>query len=78
MFVSTIKELGYEKYYDHIPYIHNVITPKSPPKICFPHEERIKAMFLQIQIPFRKHCPKEPKNFLSCLVSSSVSLLLNE
>jgi hypothetical protein len=31
MFVSTIKELGYEKYYDHIPYIHNVITSKMLP-----------------------------------------------
>jgi protein-arginine kinase activator protein McsA len=61
---DILKELGYQKYYDHIPYIHNVITSKTPPKIFFRHEEKIKAMFLQIQIPFHKYCPKERKNFL--------------
>lgn len=62
---EILKKLRYNKYYEHINYIINRIngqpTPHFPPEV----EEKLRAMFKQIQPAFLKHCPKERKNFLS-------------
>jgi len=38
-----------------------VPAPKLPPEL----ENRLKAMFVEIQKPFDRHCPPDRKNFLS-------------
>ena len=59
------KKLKINKFYEHIPYIinriNNLPTPHFPPEL----EEKLRAMFKEIQGPFLKHCPKNRKNFLS-------------
>ena len=62
---DILKKLGYNKYYEHIPNILNVLTGKVPPTINPNTEEILRSMFKEIQPAFSKHCPKERKNFLS-------------
>ena len=62
---DILKKLGYNKYYEHIPNILNVLTGKIPPTINSNTEELLRSMFKEIQPAFSKHCPKERKNFLS-------------
>ena len=62
---DILKKLGYNKYYEHIPNILNVLTGKMPPTIDSNTEELLRSMFKEIQPAFSKHCPKERKNFLS-------------
>tara|TARA_Y100000389_G_C17429918_1_gene501926 strand:+ start:756 stop:1820 length:1065 start_codon:yes stop_codon:yes gene_type:complete len=62
---DILKKLGYNKYYEHIPNILNVLTGKMPPTINPNTEEILRSMFKEIQPAFSKHCPKERKNFLS-------------
>ena len=61
---KILKNLGYNKYYEHIPHILTKIG-KSPPKLTREIEEELRYMFKQIQEPFSIHCPKNRKNFLS-------------
>ena len=62
---DILKKLGYNKYYEHIPNILNILTGQSPPTIDSNTEELLRSMFKEIQPVFSKHCPKERKNFLS-------------
>lgn len=62
---EILKKLGYNKYYENIPYIINVITGINTPKLNRKEEEILRSLFKEIQIPFMKHCPKTRKNFLS-------------
>ena len=62
---SYLKKLGLTKYYEHIPHIMTKITGVPPPIIPREQEEILRNMFMQIQIPFNRHCPKKRKNFLS-------------
>lgn len=41
--------------------LNGVPAPKLPPAL----ENRLKAMFAEIQEPFERHCPPNRKNFLS-------------
>tara|TARA_Y100000768_G_scaffold388267_1_gene383164 strand:- start:36651 stop:37721 length:1071 start_codon:yes stop_codon:yes gene_type:complete len=61
---KILKNLGYNKYYEHIPHILTKIGKKAP-KISKKNEEKLRAMFKQIQEPFNIYCPKDRKNFLS-------------
>ena len=62
---DILKKLGYNKYYEHIPHIINVITGKSTPYLTRKNEEQLRIMFKDIQTPFQNNCPDGRKNFLS-------------
>jgi ribosomal protein S27E len=62
---GLLKKLKYNKYYEHTPYITNMLYGIKPPKMPQSLEERLRMMFTQIQKPFDDNCPKDRKNFLS-------------
>jgi hypothetical protein len=62
---GLLKKLRQNKYYEHIPYITNILTGVRPPEMPPTLEERLRLMFNEIQEPFDQVCPKDRKNFLS-------------
>ena len=62
---DALKTLKFNKYYEHIPHIINVITGKSTPYLTRKNEEQLRIMFKDIQTPFQNNCPDGRKNFLS-------------
>jgi len=62
---EILKSTNNNKYYEHIPLIINVITGKKAPLLIQSHEEKLRNMFKEIQLPFMKYCPDNRKNFLS-------------
>jgi len=59
------KELSQRKYYDQTMQVWCRLTGNEPVRLDPICEEKIRLMFIQIQKPFKKHCPPERKNFLS-------------
>ena len=56
-------QLGYNKYYEHIPFIKDKLGIKPP--IMSPElEEKLCSLFMDIQRPYAKHCPDYRVNFL--------------
>ena len=62
---EILKKLKYNKYYENIPSIINVITNRQAPIITREYEEKLRSMFKEIQLPFMNNCPENRKNFLS-------------
>jgi hypothetical protein len=62
---DILKKLGYNKLYEHIPFIINKITGIMPPKIDRETEEKFIEMFTIIQDPWELFKPPNRKNFLS-------------
>jgi hypothetical protein len=62
---DILKKLGYNKYYEHISHIINIITGKKSPTLDRHNEECLRSMFKEIQQPFQNNCPEDRKNFLS-------------
>ena len=62
---NILKRLNYNKYYEHIPHLINVLTGKDPPTLSRKSEELLRSLFKEIQVPFMNNCPKNRKNFLS-------------
>jgi hypothetical protein len=62
---GLLKKLRLNKYYEHVPYISNILNGMQPPKMSQVLEERLRLMFKEIQEPFDKNCPQDRKNFLS-------------
>ena len=62
---TLLKKLKLNKYYEHVPYITNIISGIKPPSMPQELEERLRIMFKDIQKPFDDNCPPERKNFLS-------------
>jgi hypothetical protein len=62
---SLLKKLRLNKYYEHVPYITNILNGIKPPNMPQELEECLRMMFKDIQKPFDTHCPAERKNFLS-------------
>lgn len=60
-----LKKLGFNKYYEHTRQITNILNGKPPPKISNELYEKLINMFIDIQEPFEKACPKNRKNFFS-------------
>ena len=61
---EILKKLGYNKYYEHIPFIKDKLGIKPP--IMTPElEETLCNLFLDIQTPYSKHMPKDRVNFLN-------------
>jgi ribosomal protein S27AE len=62
---TLLKKLRLNKYYEHVPYIANILNGMQPPKMSQALEDRLRMMFRDIQEPFNDHCPESRKNFLS-------------
>lgn len=62
---TLLKKLKLNKYYEHVPYITNILNGIKAPNMPQELEERLRIMFKDIQKPFDKHCPQGRKNFLS-------------
>jgi len=62
---ESLKKLGYNKYYEHVPYITTLLHGTKPPVMSPELEEKLRNMFQAIQAPFDKVCPNERINFLS-------------
>lgn len=62
---ESLKKLGYNKYYEHVPYITTLLHGTKPPVMSPELEEKLRNMFQAIQAPFDKFCPNERINFLS-------------
>ena len=61
---EILKNLGYNKYYEHIPFIKDKLGIK-PPIMSSELEETLCNLFIEIQKPYSKYCPKERVNFLN-------------
>ena len=61
---DILKKLGYNKYYEHIPFIKDKLGIK-PPIMKQRLEETLCSLFMDIQKPYAKHCPDDRVNFLN-------------
>ena len=61
---EILKNLGYNKYYEHIPFIKDKLGIK-PPVMSPDLEEKLCTLFMEIQAPYSKFCPKDRVNFLN-------------
>ena len=61
---EILKKLGYNKYYEHIPFIKDIIGIK-PPVMTPELEETLCNLFMDIQAPYAKYCPDDRVNFLN-------------
>jgi hypothetical protein len=61
---QILKKLGYNKYYEHIPFIKEKLGIK-PPTMSIELENTLCNLFMEIQSPYSKFCPNERQNFLN-------------
>ena len=62
---EILKKLGRSKFYEHAAHILSRLNGNPPPTITPEIEEKIRAMFQEIQAPFLLYCPNDRTNFLS-------------
>jgi len=62
---EILKKLNRSKYYEHATHIISRLNGNPPPTITPEIEEKIRAMFQEIQAPFLLYCPDDRTNFLS-------------
>tara|TARA_Y100000389_G_scaffold163931_1_gene167415 strand:+ start:433 stop:1548 length:1116 start_codon:yes stop_codon:yes gene_type:complete len=75
---DILKKLGYNKYYEHIPFIKDKLGIK-PPNMSPDLEDKLCNLFMEIQQPYSKHCPRDRVNFLNYYyVLYKMCELLNE
>jgi hypothetical protein len=61
---EILKKLGYNKYYEHIPFIKDKLGIK-PPIMSSELENMLCNLFMDIQGPYAKFCPDDRVNFLN-------------
>jgi hypothetical protein len=61
---DILKKLGYNKYYEHIPFIKDKLGIK-PPIMSSDLENMLCNLFMDIQAPYAKFCPDDRVNFLN-------------
>lgn len=61
---DILKKLGYNKYYEHIPFIKDKLGIR-PPVMSHDLEETLCNLFMEIQGPYSKYCPDHRVNFLN-------------
>ncbi len=59
----SLKKLRLNKYYEHVPFIANILNGIKPPNMPSELEECLRLMFKDIQRPFDDNCPTERKTF---------------
>ena len=61
---EILKKFGYNKYYEHIPFIKDKLGIK-PPVMSPELEDKLCNLFMEIQRPYAKFCPQDRVNFLN-------------
>ena len=61
---DILKKLGYNKYYEHIPFIKDKLGIK-PPIMSPDLEDTLCNLFAELQAPYSKYCPDDRVNFLN-------------
>jgi len=61
---DILKKLGYNKYYEHIPFIKDKLGIK-PPVMSQELETKLCNLFMEIEKQYSKHCPNNRVNFLN-------------
>jgi len=61
---EILKKFGYNKYYEHIPFIKDKLGV-PPPTMSPELEETLCNLFMEIQRPYAKCCPDDRVNFLN-------------
>lgn len=61
---EILKNLGYNKYYEHIQFIKEKLGIK-PPVMSLELEETLCNLFIELQSPYSKYCPDDRVNFLN-------------
>jgi len=61
---EMLKKLGYNKFYEHIPFIKDKLGIK-PPIMSSELETTLCNLFMDIQSPYAKYCPDNRVNFLN-------------
>ena len=61
---EILKKLGYNKYYEHIPFIKDKLGIK-PPIMSQELEETLFSLFMELQAPYSQACPNNRVNFLN-------------
>jgi len=61
---DILKKLGYNKFYEHIPFIKDKLGIK-PPVMTPELEDKLCNLFMEIQRPYAKYCPDDRVNFLN-------------
>lgn len=62
---DILKKLGRNNFYEHAAHILSRLNGNPPPTITPEIEEKIRAMFQEIQAPFLLYCPDDRTNLLS-------------
>jgi uncharacterized Zn finger protein (UPF0148 family) len=62
---EILKKLGRNRYYEHAAHILSRLNGNPPPTITPEIEDKIRAMFQEVQAPYLLYCPDERRNFLS-------------
>uniref|UniRef100_A0A6C0KIF3 Uncharacterized protein n=1 Tax=viral metagenome TaxID=1070528 RepID=A0A6C0KIF3_9ZZZZ len=61
---DILKKLGYNKYYEHVPFILEKFGIK-PPVMSPELEDKLCNLFMEIEKHYAKHCPNDRVNFLN-------------
>jgi len=61
---EILKKFGYNKFYEHIPFIKDKLGIK-PPIMTPDLEDKLCSLFMEIQRPYAKYCPDDRVNFLN-------------
>ena len=61
---DMLKKLGYNKFYEHIPFIKDKLGIK-PPIMSSELETTLCNLFMDIQSPYARYCPDNRVNFLN-------------
>ena len=61
---DILKKLGYNKFYEHIPFIKDKLGIR-PPIMSAELENLLCSLFSDIQAPYAKYCPGDRTNFLN-------------
>jgi len=61
---EILKKLGYNKFYEHIPFIKDKLGIK-PPVMSPELEDTLFNLFMELQAPYSKFCPDDRVNFLN-------------
>ncbi len=62
---EILKQLGYNRYFEHVQYINSIFGIK-PPTMSEELQETLCILFIEIQEPWAIHCPMNRTNFFSC------------